>query len=222
MTALITAPTAPLVLPIQTGEQRLVMVGVDWQQYLQISEVLEEVPGLRLTYYKGRLEIVTKSSEHERFKSLLARLLMAIIDELAIDYACFGEFTFLHPQISGLEPDDCYYIANAARFLGRDHVDLSVDPPPDLVLEIDIASSSAGRLVLYGEFGVPEVWLYDNGALTFLWRNATGGYDENPHSRSFPWLTPADVLRFFALRAQVNDREIVAQFRAWVRQRNTL
>ena len=42
----------------------------------------------------------------------------------------------------GLEPDQCYYIQNEGKVWGKDHIDLQIDPPPDLAIEIDITSSS--------------------------------------------------------------------------------
>jgi Uma2 family endonuclease len=201
--------------------QKLLLHGIDWQTYQQLSQVLADTASVRLTYDRGALEIMTKSPEHERFKHLLSRLLETISDELGIDIAGFGEMTFLHPQTRGLEPDECYYIANVAQVAGRDSIDLQSDPAPDLVLEIDISSSSINRLALYAAFGVAEVWQYQGNALVFLHLQPGGQYLAQPTSLAFPWLAPGDLLGFFALRGQVNEREIVARFRTWVRQRPT-
>ena len=50
------------------------------------------------------------------------------------------------------EPDDAYYIQNQPLVSGRD-VDLAKDPPPDLVVEVDITHTDIDKLRLYAAMG---------------------------------------------------------------------
>ncbi len=154
--------------------QRMVFQGVDWKGYLAIGRVLADRPGLRLTYDRGVLEIMTTSPEHERFKRLIDRLLTAWAEEMGLAMTCLGSMTFQRRrQQRGLEPDQCYWIAHEAQIRNKDRIDFRVDPPPDLVLEIDISRSSLNRMAMYGLMGVPEVWRFRRGALVILRGNRT-------------------------------------------------
>ena len=93
----------------------------------------------------------------------------------------------------GVEADECYYIQNEPAIRGRMKIDLGVDPPPDLAIEIDIASLSLSRLPLYSALGVPEVWRFDGQQLTFL-KLAAGEYQEIEQSIALPLVKSGDIL----------------------------
>jgi hypothetical protein len=97
------------------------------------------------------------------------------------------------------------------------HIDLNVDPPPDLAIEIDVTSSSMDRLGIYASLGVPEVWRGDERGLAFL--ILKGNYVEKPTSLAFPWLKPADLTRHLALRTTMDENAVAAKFRVWVREK---
>jgi len=199
--------------------QRLVLHQVDWPAYTAIGRALADRPALRLTYDRGVLEIMTTSSGHERIKQILRRLIEAWTEERGVVFACFGSMTFKRrPRLRGLEPEECFWIVNEPAVHGKDHIDLRVDPPPDLMLEIDISRSSLDRMGIYGILGVPEVWRFSRRRLHFQVRKPDGIYEDVPQSRALPPLTPGDLLPFLALRATTDENSIVRQFRAWVRQ----
>lgn len=198
----------------------MALPGVDWKGYLAIGRVLADRPGLRLTYDRGVLEIMTISSEHDRIKHLLRRLLEAWTEERDMTLAGYGSMTFKRRKLlRGLEPDECFWIANEPKIRGRDDIDLRVDPPPDLVLEIDVSRSSLNRMSIYGAMGVPEVWRYTKGTLVFRVRQSDGRYADAPASLAVPPLTPADLTPFLAMRGATEENALVRQFRAWIRQR---
>ncbi len=118
----------------------------------------------------------------------------------------------------GLEPDNSYWIANEAHVRGKDEIDLRVDPPPDLAIEVDVTHSSLDRMGIYAKLGVAEVWRLADGQLTFHLLQAKGAYTTGP-SRAFPGLNASDLLPFLDLRKQTDETSLVRQFRAWVRQR---
>lgn len=200
-----------------TAGQRLLLRGIDWQTYRRLLWALDERPGLRLTYDRGALEIMTLTHEHENDNRFLAQMVVVLTDELGLPLRQGGSSTFKRRRgRKGLEPDSCFWIANEARVRGRKRINLRIDPPPDLGLEIDVFHSSLDRLAIYAALGVPEVWRYDGQTLTFYLLGVAGRYAEGA-SRTFPGLAPADLLPFFTLRDHMDENALMRQFRAWVR-----
>jgi Uma2 family endonuclease len=117
-----------------------------------------------------------------------------------------------------LEPDNCYWIAHEPRVRGKRKIDLQMDPPPDLAVEIDIARSSLDRLGIYAALGVPEIWRFDGRTLTFHLLGPDGRYEARTYSRAFPQLTTAVVARFVALEGKMDQNAIIRKLRLWVRQ----
>lgn len=108
------------------------------------------------------LEIIVPLSEDEYSEDAIGDLVKDLAEELAIEYECFASTTWRRQEcMGGAEPDNCFYIQNLPAVRGRLNIDLNSDPPPDLVLEIDITSKSLDRLPIYAWLGVPEVWRYD-------------------------------------------------------------
>src|SRR5438552_2505993 len=98
--------------PPTTTEQRLRVDAVDWPSYLKIGEGFMD-RRIRVTYDRGRLELMTVSPQHDGWKSFLGRMLAALCDELGIDFAGFGGMTIQREDLRrGFEPDECYYIQN--------------------------------------------------------------------------------------------------------------
>jgi Uma2 family endonuclease len=102
---------------------------------------------------------------------------------------------------------------------GKKQLDLRRDPPPDLVLEVDVTHSSLNRLAIYAALGIPEVWRLDGPNLVCYLLGSDGRYAVSSSSRAFQGLDPAELGRFLALSGQLDENEVVRQFRAWVRQR---
>jgi Uma2 family endonuclease len=198
--------------------QRLFLDNITWPSYLRISKALDNRSGIRVTYDRGRLEIMVVSPQHERYKHLAGRLIDTLSDELDIEIAGFGSMTFRRPRKRGLEPDECYWIAHEAQVRGKTVIDLKVDPPPDLVVEIDITRSSVNRLGIYAALRVSEVWRFNGQALTFLELAVSGEYIPLADSKAFPGLKPADVLPFLLRCERDSEKTIVRAFRAWIRQ----
>ena len=131
----------------------LVLHGIDWRTYARLLRLFDERRSIRLTYDRGNLEITTLSPEHENLNLLLNHLVVAAAEELGLEIASYGSMTM---RRRGLEADQCYWIANEARMRGRDRIDLRTDPPPDLVIEVDVSRSSMDRMTIYAALGVPE------------------------------------------------------------------
>jgi Uma2 family endonuclease len=201
----------------KTRRRGVVLYGVDWRAYQAIGRALADRPALRLTYDRGVLEIMTTSPRHEHFKQFLGRIIVAWTEERGLPLAGLGSMTFKRRKdLRGLEPDQCYWIANEAQVRNKDYIDFRVDPPPDLIVEIDISRSSLDRMAIYGIMGVPEVWRYRKQSVAFLARQPDGRYVEVPQSFSLPPLASADLPPFLAMRGTADENAIIRQFRAWI------
>src|SRR6185437_14615905 len=160
----------------------------------------------------GTLEIMTPLWEHERPAYLLGRLIDVLTEELRLPCEPGRSATLRRRRkCRGLEPDNCYWIASAERLAGKKHLDLRVDPPPDLAIEIDVTHSSLDRMSIYAALGVPEVWRVPPDGLTFNILE-TGVYRVRPHSLSFPRLASADLVRFLASLGQTGTTALVIEF----------
>jgi Uma2 family endonuclease len=143
---------------------RVLLHQVSWQEFESILAELGEHRSTRLSYSQGILEIVAPLPEHEKAKVTIADLLKVLLDEFDMDWESLGSTTFRRAEMqAGIEPNDCFYIRNHALMIGREHIDLSADPPPDLAIEIDITSKT--KLNAYEALKVPEIWRYQNRTL---------------------------------------------------------
>ena len=194
---------------------------VDWRTYSQLLRIFEERPGYRLTFDRGELEIMSPSLEHDIDDRFLGRLVVTLTEELDLPIVEGGSVTMRRRRKRrGLEADDCYWIENAGRMAGRRKLDLRTDPPPDLAIEVDVTRSSLNRMSIYQALRVPEIWHLKGEVLTFHVLNAAGIYEVVAASRSFPWVSPADLIGFLQQAWQAgNNNAVIRDFRAWIHQR---
>jgi Uma2 family endonuclease len=199
----------------------LVLHGIDWPTYSRLLRVFAERPAVRLAYDRGDLEIMCPLHEHESDADLLGRFVVVLTEELNLPLKAGRSTTFRRRRRQrGIEPDNSWWIASEPRVRGLRRIDLRRDPPPDLAIEVDVTSSSLDRMGIYAAIAVPEVWRWDEPVLTFNVLGPNRRYTEATHSLAFPFLSPADLLPFLALRGPQNDEnEIVRRFRVWVRSR---
>jgi Uma2 family endonuclease len=198
-----------------------VLYDVDWKTYSRLLRIFEDRPGDRLTYDRGELEIMSPRLEHDDDGRFIGALVVALAEELGLPLKLGGSTTLRRrARQRGIEADECFWIANAHRMAGRRNLNLRTDPPPDLAIEVDVTSSSVNLLGIYAALGVPEVWQLDGNTLSFYVLGAKRRYASVAASRSFPLVTPADMLGFVQQARQAGDEmAVLRQFRAWVRQR---
>ncbi|NEP00975.1 MAG: Uma2 family endonuclease [Symploca sp. SIO2E9] len=190
--------------------------GISWQTYETLLQELNDSRRLRLTYNQGNLEIVTPSPEHERYKEVMGRFVETLAEELEVRIDPLGSTTFKLSKLSGVEPDKCFYITNLNAVKGKKRINLQQDPPPDLVVEIDITSSSENRLPIYADMGVPEIWRYDGNSFTInVLQNQQ--YVTVEQSLAFPKLPLPEISGFLQQVNQQDYLELVREFRNWVR-----
>jgi Uma2 family endonuclease len=198
-------------------EGRLLLHDVGWNDYEAMLEIVGE-RHIRVTFDRGTMEVTMPSQRHEQAAQLFGLFVPRLAEELDVLYEPLGMTTWRKPDAEkGLEPDQCYYIQNQAVVRQRDVLDLDVDPPPDLAIEVDITSSSVNRMAIYAELRVPEVWRYDGQRVTMLELQADNQYRPSAESRSFPGLRPADVERFLELGSTMDKLKWSRELRDWVR-----
>jgi len=203
-------------LVIPPGQQ-LLMKDISWQMYEDLLEDLGEKRGSRINYSQGILEIMVPLPEHEDNKVMIADFVKAILEEWDIEFRSLGSTTFKSQRMNqGLEADDCFYIENEAKVRGQKRINLSIDPPPDLAIEIDITSRT--QFNNYEALGVGELWRF-NGTSLEINVLQDGVYiqgDESPH---FPGLSLKKNIPEYLERSKVEGRnKTMKAFRAWVRE----
>ncbi|NJM65854.1 MAG: Uma2 family endonuclease [Acaryochloris sp. RU_4_1] len=201
---------------VQPG-QRLQLQGVNWDEFEAILAELGDKRTSRIAYSNGTLEIRMPLPEHEKAKVLVGDMVKILLEELDVDNECFGSSTFKRLDMAtGIEPDDCFYIENATRMIGKNRVDLTVDPPPDLAIEVDVTSKTG--LDAYQRLGVPELWCIEDGKLSIsLLEN--GQYRDATFSPHFPDWPLIETIPQFLNQAQTEGRsQMLKAFRRWVQQ----
>ncbi|MBD2043388.1 Uma2 family endonuclease [Microcoleus sp. FACHB-672] len=202
---------------IQNPTSGVLLKNISWQTYEFLVQDLAEQPGIRLTYDRGTLEIMTPLDPHKKYKKILGRFVETLSEELDTDIYSLGSRTCKREDLErGLEPDQCYYIQNEDLVWNKEQIDLNTDPPPDLVIEIDIASSSINRLALYASLSVAEVWRYD-GTRLIIYQLQGNEYAECNYSPTFPFLPQAEIERFLELRKTTKEKALLRLFREWIR-----
>ena len=190
--------------------------GISWQTYENLLTDLSASRRLRLTYNRGTLEIMVPSPEHERYKQVLGRFVETLAEELEVSIDPFGSTTFKRPELSGAEPDTGFYIQNLKAVQGKKRINLQQDPPPDLVVEIDITSSSENRFEVYAILGVPEIWRYDGNTFSInILENKK--YISVEQSLAFPNLPIPEIANFLEQTGKKDYLDLVRDFRNWVK-----
>src|SRR5687768_2654786 len=190
--------TTFLDLPIEppaAEPQRFVFENADWALYDRIRETLRD-QRVFVTYYKGRLEVVTVSLLHEKIAGLLVIAIRVIAEETDLPIGGAGMATMRRADLDeGVEADASFYVAHEARMRGKKSLDLSVDPPPDLAIEVEVTRRLGSRKSIYRDLGVPEIWRFGADGLTFLVKQGEE-YRSVPRSPTFPQFSPEELSGF--------------------------
>ena len=202
-------------LIVPPGHQ-LLLKDISWQMFEKILEELGETRAARVSYSKGMLEIMTPLAEHEDDKVIIGDLVKALLEELGIEFRSLGSTTFKNEAMAqAVEADDCFYIQNEAVIRGKKRIDLSIDPPPDLAIEVDITSRT--KFNNYEALRVPELWRY-NGRKLQINVLQEGKYLESDTSYNFPNLPIGEVIHQYVEQSRIIGRNSTMKtFRNWVR-----
>lgn len=198
---------------IPIGEPVTRLRRATWQQYVEMRDSNEN-RNVRMTFDRGELELMSPTKLHERLNFLIGHCIIVWVEEKRIPFQGCGATTFRRQDLQrGLEPDNCYYVQNEPVVRDRDEVDLAVDPPPDLVVEVDISSNSIDRMQIYAAMGVPEVWRWHDDALDCLVLQPDREYAAVGTSRSLPGFPFARMVELLRRRNTADGLTLVREFR---------
>ena len=204
---------------LSTSDQRVVLQGVRWETYERLLADQQESSGTRLTYDCGTLEIMSPSFGHENLNRSIARLFELLASEMEMDFLAAGSTTFRRSDLlKGFEPDSSYYIRNIDAIRNPDEIDLSVDPPPDLVIEVEVTNPVISKLPIFAAAGVPEVWLYRDDRIEVL-ALESGTYHQKNETSFLPGVTDSVLSEFVKSSRTMKSTAWTHSVRAWVTNR---
>lgn len=154
-----------------------------WQDYCQLRDRRGDGSIPRIKYRDGEILLMSPLPRHGREAHLLARIVETLLDSKNRNYEAFTPITMDIPEEGGIEPDYCFYIDNWQAVIGKDRINWQIDPPPDLVIEIDVTSYTAAEDFL--PYKVPEVWLFKKSGLS-IYGLSEDSYQQRAFSRYFP------------------------------------
>ncbi|MFY9225482.1 MAG: Uma2 family endonuclease [Blastocatellia bacterium] len=200
-------------------EKHIVLSNISWSTYESLLNDLADKASARLTYDQGKLEIMVPLPEHEWINRNTALIVDVIAEELNINIQRLGSTTFKSQALTrGFEPDSCFYIQHQIAIQGKKHIDLAIDPPPDLVVEIDITSSSTDKLPFYHSLGVSEIWLHNGQELT-IYKIEQNNYQIANSSVAFPLLTSQEIGNFINQSRNLPSLDFLKSLRAFLRDK---
>ncbi|NJL57255.1 Uma2 family endonuclease [bacterium] len=141
----------------------VIRVPATWQDYQQVANRRGDSSLPRIKYCNGEMRLMVPLPEHGKDASFIADFTKVLLDVQELEYDAFTPITMTLPEAGGIEPDYCFYIQNLARVRGKKRIDWQIDPPPDLVLEVDVTSYS--NVDDYLPYQVPEVWMFKQDLL---------------------------------------------------------
>ena len=198
-------------------EQKIIMQGVSWATYEQLLADFVDSHAAHFAFDSGTLEIMSPSPKHEKPNRTIAMLIELVAGEMEVDIENLGSTTFKREDIAkGFEPDSCFYVAHAELARRKDEIDLMIDPPPDLVIEIDITHPSLDKFPIFAAFGVPEVWRYDGVRVRF-YTLIDRQYAAQTTSLIFPSLTAAAVTELLEASKSMKRNLWLGRVREWAR-----
>lgn len=198
---------------------RVVLHDICWEQFESLLTTLGDKRVARIAYDQGNLEIMTPLPEHEIYKETISDAIKDIAEVLDQEFTSLGSTTWKRKiQEVGVEPDNCFYFQNEARVRGKLQFDLNSDPPPDLVLEIDLTNKSLNRFPIYARLGVPEIWTYDQGQLTIYQLQRDETYQAVTASSIFPALPIQELPRILEQNQNQGRLTLRKTVREWASQ----
>jgi Uma2 family endonuclease len=199
------------------AEHRVILHNTSWETYERLMKERGESRVPRFAYDRGELEIMSPSTEHESIAYYIGLLAAVFAEGAGVDLYGAGSTTFDREDLErGFEPDACFYVRNAERVRGKPRIDLSLDPPPDLVIEVDITSPSLDKFSIYAQTGIHEIWRHDGERLAIFERRGEE-YVEVAESRTLPPLTSEALSRFIEESSSLDIVTWMRRVREWSR-----
>jgi Uma2 family endonuclease len=208
------------------NEQKILLQNVSWQQYEQLLAEVGPRRTSRFTYDRGRLELMTPLEEHERYHKLIESMILVVADEQRLSIEGYKvPILKRHDLQIGTEPDTAYYLQNAAQMQGKQTVDLDRDPPPNLILEVELSKGTLNKAEIYAALGIREVWRYvskpgENFLKGQFFIHAWEGdrYVEQSQSLAFPQLSVSKILQFIDQSDAIGLMSALRSLREWLQE----
>lgn len=194
----------------------VVFHNVTWEEYEELLAQVGEASSLRISFNDGTLKVMTLSHEHEKHAEFVKRLVSALSLRLHINILFFGSATMRKRKKSkGNEADASFYVQTAAAIGNRIHLDLAVDPPPDVVVEVDIHHDSRENYPIYVALGVPEIWRYDGKEMT-IYLLQQSEYVGVETSLALPMLSSRVLTEYIRRMQQDGEFNAILAFDEWL------
>jgi Uma2 family endonuclease len=196
----------------------VLMHGVSWDFYSRMLQEIGPSRSTRVTYDNGRMEIVTSSNLHERVSSTISWMIGKYASAADIDVTPDGRLTLRdEAKKLGLEPDECFYVAMEAPPASEGEFDLSVNPPPNLVVEVEISRGTIPKQPIYAALGIREIWRFNGQSIESLHLGEDGTYRVGERSLAFPSLPLAEFSRFVLSAVYGSHPKAMREYGAWLR-----
>jgi Uma2 family endonuclease len=215
MASIAQTPTARYAIA-RDAPNRVVIHDASWEFYenLRADDANRH---LRMSFDDGELELMSPSPRHSSIEFRFGLFVVEIARKLGLKCKPLGNATWKKPGLmKGKEADGCFYFANFER-IRKKEIDLEVDPPPDLAIEVEVSRSAVNALSIYAAIGVPEIWRFDGTSFQIHQRQADGGYLEVDRSPTLPFLRPDEVMEWLIRAEELDDdMEWIEQVGEWV------
>ncbi len=194
-------------------ETRTLVDHVRWETYVALAEDRRgNLP--RVTYDRGMMELMSPRKDHESIGHLLGRMIETYTELRKIEIVGVASTTFRRRDLGqGFEADESYYIQHADAVREKDEIDLMVDPPPDLVIEVELTSSVIRKLDLFAAMGVPELWRHDGEQLR-IFRLTGSAYMQMDRSEALPEFPVLLAQSVLSRRRSQGETSLIGEFRA--------
>ncbi len=203
------------------SDQLVVLGGIGWAGYEEVLKVRGGRARPRLVYRDGDLLLMSPGHSHERDKDRFLLFVVATARALRIRFRTAGSTTYRRrDKDAGFEPDLSFYFENSPRVRNKKEIDLDVDPPPDLAIEVVYSHSAKAALEVSRRLGVPEAWVCDEIGLKFLVLDEAGHYVQSTASRSLPLLTAEEIVSWVRRPEgeEESDLEWLDDLSSWLRE----
>lgn len=208
--------------PLPT-EQRVILPNISWQQFEKLLVELGPERQARMSYLRGKLEMMTPVEAHERCSKLIDSLILVLVDEMAMPITPVVPALLKQVDLGcATESDACYYLSEIS-LRHKTEIDLTQDPIPDLLVEVALTRSSLDKLPIYATLGIPEVWRYITTAgddmlkgQLLIYELQQGNYVQRRQSTVFPFLPADRVLEFMEQSDSMSLSAALRLLRAWV------
>jgi Uma2 family endonuclease len=203
------------------ADQCVVLRGIGWDGYRRMLTLRGDRARPRMIYLDGDLLLMSPGHLHERDKERFGMFVVQVAIGLRIAFRTAGSTTYRQRKNrGGIEPDQSYYFANAPRVRNKKSINLKVDPPPDLSIEVVYSHSAKAAIEVSRRFRIPEIWVCTERGLTFLVLGDDGLYVESSTSLAFPYLSPSEVLAWVRRPEgeEYSDLEWSDDLASWIRE----